>query len=506
MLECCGGKVKVRHWLTLLTGFMESLCCTGIAYGWASLVYVLKLDGYFAEKCVNATGKDQLLYTDCSGQDEQLSWVMLVALISNNIVRFPIGYIFDSFGTTVTRLLAIFLYASGTLCIMLSTADLSVLLHPALSCLMTSGSILYVTNAQVGNLFDTHRSTVITVYTGAFDSSAVVFLIIKLLYERGVSLYSSFLFLFLCSTIHLLRTIFLMPRRHIPYPVPENYTYGVHCPGPRRGRAEEERGRKDVQREDVEKFKTNEGAVANSLDSSLLDKVLYKPQQEEVPSFWSCMMTQLFLWHLLWFAIVQFCHNIFVATVNPMLSRLADSDQSLVSHYTNAYAFTQLCGMLCAPLNGLIMDRHKGRPLAPGETRREADLSSSSLALLLTSFKCFLFCVCFSCPILPLQYVSFILQVINSAFLYGGHQAFLCIAFPMCHFGKLSGLVMSLSTVTLLLQFPVLHLIQHQLHGDPLFVNVALTLLSLLTCVHPIHIYLHCRNQRRAKREGNRGG
>uniref|UniRef100_A0A667WBG4 Solute carrier family 43 member 3a n=1 Tax=Myripristis murdjan TaxID=586833 RepID=A0A667WBG4_9TELE len=464
MLECCGGKVKVRHWLTLLTGFMESLCCTGIAYGWASLVYVLKLDGYFAEKCVNVhCPRNGTWY--CSGQDEQLSWVMLVALISNNIVRFPIGYIFDSFGTTVTRLLAMKMYQRNE------------------RFLKNLASVCCLVCVQVGNLFDTHRSTVITVYTGAFDSSAVVFLIIKLLYERGVSLYSSFLFLFLCSTIHLLRTIFLMPRRHIPYPVPENYTYGQWQLG-------------------FEYYTSMKHCNQQISGYFRVDFSFNSVYFQTVPSFWSCMMTQLFLWHLLWFAIVQFCHNIFVATVNPMLSRLADSDQSLVSHYTNAYAFTQLCGMLCAPLNGLIMDRHKGRPL----TRREADLSSSSLALLLTSFKCFLFCVCFSCPILPLQYVSFILQVINSAFLYGGHQAFLCIAFPMCHFGKLSGLVMSLSTVTLLLQFPVLHLIQHQLHGDPLFVNVALTLLSLLTCVHPIHIYLHCRNQRRAKREGNRGG
>nr|XP_023867336.1 solute carrier family 43 member 3-like [Salvelinus alpinus] len=45
--------------------------------------------------------------------------------------------------------------------------------------------LFYTTNAQVGNLFDSHRSTVISVYAGAFDSSAAVFLIIKFLYERG---------------------------------------------------------------------------------------------------------------------------------------------------------------------------------------------------------------------------------------------------------------------------------------------------------------------------------
>lgn len=32
---------------------------------------------------------------------------------------------------------------------------------------------------QIGNLFGQHRSTIITLYNGAFDSSSAVFLIIK---------------------------------------------------------------------------------------------------------------------------------------------------------------------------------------------------------------------------------------------------------------------------------------------------------------------------------------
>lgn len=37
-----------------------------------------------------------------------------------------------------------------------------------------------------------------------------------------------------------------------------------------------------------------------------------------------------------------------------------------VSQYINAFAVTQLCGVLCAPWNGLIMDRHKGKLRAAG--------------------------------------------------------------------------------------------------------------------------------------------
>lgn len=45
----------MHHWMTLLSGLVESLFFTGTAFGWASLVVVLKVDGYFAGYCVNAT-------------------------------------------------------------------------------------------------------------------------------------------------------------------------------------------------------------------------------------------------------------------------------------------------------------------------------------------------------------------------------------------------------------------------------------------------------------------
>ncbi len=54
-----------------------------------------------------------------------------------------------------------------------------------------------------------------------------------------------------------------------------------------------------------------------------------------------------------------------------------------VSQYTNAFAMTQLCGVLCAPWNGLIMDRHKGKPLAPGKS-----------TTVLTACVCVCVCVC----------------------------------------------------------------------------------------------------------------
>ncbi|XP_022616113.1 solute carrier family 43 member 3 isoform X1 [Seriola dumerili] len=471
----CENTLGVRRLLTFATGLVECLCFAGVVFGWASLVFVLKTEGFFSSLCVNTTEVNATHVLDCSGQDEQFSLVFTVASFMNNFLTLPNGFLFDRFGTTVARLFGIFLYTMGTLMMAFSSSVLSNLLFPALSLLAVGGVLFLMTNMQVGNLFGSRRSTIITLYNGAFDSSSALFLIIKLLHESGISLRDSFLFLSACSAIHLLRTFFLMPRKFIPYPLPDHYTYGITCC----------------------KSKTPSAIVAANGDTQ--ETAEDRPTDTDGPakqekSFRECVLSRFFMWHLLWLSVMQLRHYLFIGTLNPMLHRLTAGEPSLVSQYINAFAFTQLCGVLCAPWNGLIMDRLKGKPRAEGESEGEADLRASVLSLFLTALQCLLFSICAATPYLQLQYFTFILQVVNRSFLYGGNAAFISVAFPSCHFGKLYGLVMALSAVFSLLQYPFFALVKGPLDGDPLYVNIALTLLSLFAFIHPLSVYLHCRS------------
>ena len=62
-----------------------------------------------------------------------------------------------------------------------------------------------------------------------------------------------------------------------------------------------------------------------------------------------------------------------------------------------------------------------------GESEQEADLRSSVLSLFLTALQGLVFSLCASTPYLPLQYFTFIMQVINRSFLYGGNAAFISV-------------------------------------------------------------------------------
>ncbi|XP_064417007.1 equilibrative nucleobase transporter 1 [Latimeria chalumnae] len=504
---------QIKRYATFATGLLECICFAGIIFGWASLVFVLKADRYFLDLCtpVNGTGNSSSV-EGCTAQDERFSLIFTIASFFNNFMTLPNGFLYDRFGTTVIRAVGITLYMLAMLLIAFSSADAAFLLFPALCCVSVGGIILLMTNIQVGNLFGSKRSTIITLYNGAFDSSSAIFLLVKILYEHGLTIKSMFLFMASCSVLHILRTIFLLPRKHIPYPLPENYTYGVTCgvtgslalkqgegggpkqvnAGPRNGSEGQNANSIPREEDDTQKALLEDGKVVVK-DSGRLDNE---------PSFRSCIFSSLFFWHLVWLSVMQLRHYLFIGTLNPMLTHLANNDPGKVSTFTNAFAFTQLCGILCAPWNGMIMDRHKhkrakkdGTPQNDQDSDHFSDLRASIMSLAITALQCILFSLCAAIPVLEVQYASFIFQVLNRSFLYGGNAAFIAITFPIQHFGKIYGMVMSLSALISLLQYPCFALIKGPLLGDPLYVNIGLLIFILLAFVHPVNVYLHCRRK-----------
>ncbi|XP_051925236.1 equilibrative nucleobase transporter 1-like isoform X4 [Hippocampus zosterae] len=332
---------KARQVFTFITGMVECLFFAGIIFGWASLVFLLKSRGFFGSFCVNTTNSDGARVQDCRGQDEQFSLVFTIASFMNNFLTFLNGVIFDRFGTLVARLFGLALHTSGILMLTFATPALSMMLYPALSFIAVGGMMLLLSNMQVANLFGAHRSTIITIYNGAFDSSSGVFVLVKLAYESGIPLKASFLFLAAGSIYHILRTIFLFPRTSIPYPPPDHYKYGISC---RRLRKSNKTVQSDFQMPVEEK-----------------PHDVKEPERPE-KTFRECVLSKFFFFVVLWLSVIQLRHYLFIGTLNPMLERLAHGDTSVVSQYINAFAFTQMCGLLVAPLNGFILDRHKRKP------------------------------------------------------------------------------------------------------------------------------------------------
>ncbi|XP_067916314.1 equilibrative nucleobase transporter 1-like [Heterodontus francisci] len=539
---------RVKRYLTFATGLFECIGFAGVVFGWASLVFVLKIEEYFSDLCVplhNASDPGVRNGTvGCKLQDERLALVFTLASFAFNVSAFASGILFDYLGTTVTRVLAISLYTTGMLMIAFSTAASAGILFPALLLIAVGGISLLITNIQVGNLFGTKRSTVITLYNGAVGSSSAVFLLVKILYEAGLSLMSMFLFISSLSSIQILRTIFLLPRTHIPYPLPEGYTYGVSCEkialeafsledvtasqrqshhGGDATEGEEELRRAKMEGDRGERLEMAEGNRDEEQEGTeMSDGVNPQPNgtedseniEEEIPSFRSCIFSKIFLTHLLWFSVMLLRHYLFIGTLNPMLNLLASGDSEQVSRITNAFAFIQLFAIFCAPWNGLLMDWQKrrnkpadvvsGNPgvisqLPPSRSaapsQRLADMKLVVLSLAITVTLGVLFSICAAIPVLQVQYLTFVLQLFNTAFMFGGYTTFIAITFPPCHFGKIYGLGRAITAFVTLLQYPCFALVQGPLQDNPLYLNIGFIVLVSLTYVHPINVYLHCRWQ-----------
>ncbi|MEQ2198086.1 hypothetical protein XENOCAPTIV_007483, partial [Xenoophorus captivus] len=148
-MQVLESKLSARRCLTFATGLVECLCFAGAVFGWASLVFVLKADGYFSSLCFNSTGVNDTQILDCSAQDEQFSLIFTIASFMNNFLTLPNGFLYDHFGTTVARLFAIFLYTVGTLMVALSSPALPYLLFPALPFMAVGGILFLISNMQL---------------------------------------------------------------------------------------------------------------------------------------------------------------------------------------------------------------------------------------------------------------------------------------------------------------------------------------------------------------------
>ncbi|XP_020375282.1 equilibrative nucleobase transporter 1-like [Rhincodon typus] len=515
---------RVKRYLTFTSGIFECLGFAGAIFGWASLVFVLKEEGYFYDLCTsphNASEPgDSNGTVDCHLQDERFALIFTMASFMDSFTTLPGGFIFDQLGTMPAQFMAISMYTTGTLLIAFSTAASSVLLFPAACLIAVGGGTFYISNMQVGNLFGDRRSTVITLYNGAFASSSCSFLLVKVFYQAGFSVRSIFLFISSMSIVHVLRVLFLLPSKHIPYPLPEDYTYGITCKRfgldslhreeettkqmkPLRGENEAEgkmdKGPESKQWEAEEKKEKTE--LIDHFNSQSKTSKGTEVKKENVRSFRSCIFSKLFATHLLWISVLQLRHYLFIGTLNPMLTLMSHGDTTEVSKYTNAFALTQICGIFCAPWNGIVMDWLQYRDKTseaisdPVVSKRLAGMRSAVVSIIITITQCVLFSISATIPVLEVQYLSFILQVINHSFLYGGDATFISIVYPSCHFGKIYGVGQTLSAFISLLQYPCFALIQGPLNNDPLFMNIGFIILVILTSIHPLNLYLHWRKE-----------
>ncbi|XP_060561701.1 equilibrative nucleobase transporter 1-like [Ruditapes philippinarum] len=488
------GDIGWKKWLVAGWAFMECLFFAGLLYGWASINFVLKSEGIYADLCEDTVNSSFLTYSvnnsessvvnvvmlnatttssnmsevsakkqPCKPQDSKMALCFTVGSAMFCIGCAVLGYIHFRFGTRVTRLISFTMFVSGTLMMAFISKENPWLMFPGLSLMGTGGLPILVTNTQVSNLFLAGSSSVVGLLCGGFDMSSAVMLIVKIAYENGFSRMNMFIIITVMHSLFLVSTFFFLPKDFISKPVVKQ---GMESEIPEDGEAGIELLKQNNQ--------TGEGTAAKT----------------ELPSLLSCLKQTKFITHVIWLCILQLRFYYILGTLNPYLNRILDGDEKQVSYFTDICFYIMMGGLLTSFLSGIVYDSQK-RVFSDGKSQMYREIMPAVLPLALASALSVLLSILVLIPVTEVLYLTFIVMTVYRSFLYSLGAAFLSAIFPSEYFGMLYGIMIVCAGIFSILQYAFFSWAEAYPEA-PLHANIFLLCLVLFSFVHPLYLWITC--------------
>ena len=186
----------------------ELLVAAGPLYGWTSLVYILREEGYYGHLCsaleqssqfdqnctihINKTctqlQADGPFRPSCPEQEQKLNGVYVIAVLTLT-ATVPAGLITEYHGPRTCRIISAVLFLVSGICWVSLTKDSPYLIYIASLSLSVGGITSMFPMVQLSAVvYDKYKATVLGFANGAKDASASVLLIFKLLYDSNASL------------------------------------------------------------------------------------------------------------------------------------------------------------------------------------------------------------------------------------------------------------------------------------------------------------------------------
>jgi hypothetical protein len=232
---------------------------------------------------------------------------------------------------------------------------------------------------QFANLYPSKRSTVITFYSGAFSASAVVFVVLKYLFEFGVSYFMVTLFLALASLLMFPFTFFILPSDRIREEPEEKNT----CNSLSIFKREKLRSSLSIITPvTLEKFtlmtspyfarksflkdeNMNSVNINGANNTNLNEKNVFwiKDQNNaqvsspssSIPPLRISLGSLAFNLHQWWFSWLITYMVMYVGSMNLWLERVT-TDLRVASNFAKIYGIAQIIGLVLAPIAGVFMD------------------------------------------------------------------------------------------------------------------------------------------------------
>ena len=462
--------MKTQHAFTLFMMVFETLTFCGVFMGWAEIYTVLVKEGYFSDGC-NITSAES-----CTTQTEKLNLVFTIASSTAPILCLLSGYLYDKKGGWITRTAMILVVTLGNLLNAISNPESSsALLYVSFPLIYVGGYSVANTNLGLPNLYENIKSTAVATVCGAFDSSAIVYLIMRKMYENGVASFDSlFVFSTCYAVVFLVNTFILTPHFAIPENPPIDFQYGYKDLSCYKSR--------QYQSKNNEKIKAAADLTASKTEESTV----------KIEPLKTCLK-KIYTWtHNLHFCVYHFSLTFFIGSFNNWIEhKIGVTETEKISHFVTVFGIMQCCTILFAPISGFVNDFFRQKYIKEGFVTKQANMKAAAITLMIGDF---LIVIMFSISLFnsaQAQYGSMMLQVVGRSFLYSTSASFISVGYPSAHLGVLYSLMECCGGVVLLLQFPATLLVIRSLENNYDPVYGFLLFMCIIALTHPLYL-LYC--------------
>lgn len=395
-----------RYWL-VGTMIVENLFFSAVLLGWSSLLPVLLSEGFYSTRCKdeddmgNSTFDENstdvqyynddgttVLYDDatagmvtpdpenpygrptyprCSAQDEALNLAFTIGSFLLSGLTFPIGMAMDKFGSRILRMIGALMFISSCLIFGWTPIELSEMIIPAVSLNGVGGIMITFTSFQIANLFGTKRSTVISLNIGSYASAAILFLILKGLYDAGVSRQQMFTGLAMATLFVIINCYFNVPKE--PIPDPEGSAFGMHwqilkvnhkVTGKQFYSMVTNVGRKlsvtDEAAEEAKQTMIRKGSKIYSSQLNLAIELKERKKKKKENTLLHSVCSPIYILSIIVMCITQLRLLFFIGSLTQMLQIVSGNDTDTVDQYIYIFGMMQLMCLFTSPLIGLVMD------------------------------------------------------------------------------------------------------------------------------------------------------
>ncbi|XP_023209403.1 solute carrier family 43 member 3-like isoform X1 [Centruroides sculpturatus] len=462
---------------------------------------MLKKHGVYSHLCKNQTRtynvtvlqiKEDL---NCTAQDKMLNLAFTIGSFCVGLSAVIWGFLIDKWGLRPVRLLLNAFITTGAVLLSITSSEMPYFLFPALILMCLAAVPLRIANLQVANLFPKQRSTIITLYSGAFSASAAVFIIMKYVFDAGCRWEWVCAILVIASGFMFPATLFIFPCKRIPEygeerkllfkGISEISTIYPEYFGKFSVLPSSPNNIRKLSNETVQDTSRDWTLSTDSTNSSEISENSSTNTTSDDPALKDSLLSFSFFIHLYWFSWLLMATINYAGSLNLWLERITNNVKN-AGWYTQVYGLAQLFALILAPVGGMLMDLRTNRAIKEDDPdlRKLKVYQSGFWPLLLTTVNQGAIQICRFFNTVNAVYISVVFITILRSLLVAVATAYLRIRFPATHFNKLLGIMSTIAGMFTLLQYP-LFIWESKSSEDALSFNIFNAGMLVLCFIHP---------------------